>query len=64
MDCNFHTAELPTMLPQGGEVMRKSQKVTKKLQHRHMRAGRMLLKGMAQAEAARRVGVTRTTVSV
>ena len=44
--------------------MRKSQKVTKQLQRRRMRAGRLLLKGMAQAEVARRVGVTRTTVSV
>ena len=44
--------------------MRKSQKVTKELQRRRMRAGRLLLKGMAQAEVARRVGVTRTTVSV
>jgi transposase len=43
--------------------MRKSQKVTKDLQRRRMRAGRLLLKGVAQAEVARRVGVTRTTVS-
>jgi transposase len=44
--------------------MRKSQKVAKDLQRRRMRAGRLLLKGVAQAEVARRVGVTRTTVSV
>ena len=33
------------------------------LQRRRLRAGRLLLKGVAQAEVARRVGVTRTTVS-
>ena len=43
--------------------MRKSEKVAKVLQRRRMRAGRLLLKGIAQAEVARRVGVTRTTVS-
>lgn len=43
--------------------MRKSEKVAKELQQRRMRAGRLLLKGVAQAEVARRVGVTRTTVS-
>ena len=43
--------------------MNKSQKVAKELQRRRMRAGRLLLKGVAQAEVARRVGVTRTTVS-
>ena len=43
--------------------MRKSEKVAKDLQRRRMRAGRLLLKGVAQAEVARRVGVSRTTVS-
>ena len=43
--------------------MRKSEKVAKDLQRRRMRAGRLLLKGIAQAEVARRVGVSRTTVS-
>lgn len=43
--------------------MRKSQKVAKDLQQRRMRAGRLLLKGVALAEVARRVGVTRMTVS-
>ena len=33
------------------------------LQRRRMRAGRLLLGGMAQSEVARKVGVTRTTVS-
>jgi transposase len=33
------------------------------LQRRRMRAGRLLLRGMTQAEVARKVGVTRTTVS-
>jgi transposase len=46
-----------------GEVMRKSKKVAKALQRRRMRAGRLLLRGVAQAEVARRVGVTRTTIS-
>ena len=44
--------------------MAKSKKVAKALQRRRMRAGRLLLKGVAQAEVARRVGVTRTTVSI
>ena len=43
--------------------MRKPEKVAKNLQRRRMRAGRLLLKGVAQAEVARWVGVTRTTVS-
>ena len=43
--------------------MRKSEKDAKVLQRRRMRAGRLLLKGVAQADVARRVGVTRTTVS-
>lgn len=43
--------------------MRKSQEVAKDLQRRRLRAGRLLLKGVAQAEVARHVGVTRTTVS-
>jgi len=43
--------------------MRKSEKIAKDLQRRRMRAGRLLLKGVAEAEVARRVGVTRTTVS-
>src|ERR1700677_4084415 len=47
----------------GGGSMRKSEKVAKVLQRRRMRAGRLLLKGVAQAEVARRVGVSRTTVS-
>lgn len=33
------------------------------LQRRRLRAGRLLLRGEAQADVARRVGVTRTTVS-
>ena len=36
----------------------------RKLQHRRMRAGRMLARGVAQAEVARRVEVSRTTVSL
>lgn len=43
--------------------MRKSEKVAKDLQRRRLRGGRLLLKGVSQAEVARRVGVTRTTVS-
>ena len=43
--------------------MRKSEKVAQTLQRRRMRAGRLLLRGVAQAEVARRVAVTRTTVS-
>jgi transposase len=43
--------------------MRKSEKVAKDLQRRRMRAGRLLLKGISQAEVARRAGVSRATVS-
>jgi transposase len=44
--------------------MRKSEREAKELQRRRLRAGRLLLRGVAQAEVARRVGVSRTTVSV
>ena len=44
--------------------MSKSQTIAKDLQRRRMRAGGLLLKGIAQAEVARRVGVSRTTVSI
>lgn len=44
--------------------MRKPDKESRVLQGRRMRAGRLLLRGMAQAEVARKVGVSRTTVSV
>jgi len=37
-------------------------KKLKALQRRRLRAGRLLLKGVAQAEVARRVGVSRATV--
>jgi transposase len=43
--------------------MRKSEKVARELQRRRLRGGRLLLRGETQAEVARRVGVTRTTVS-
>lgn len=43
--------------------MRKSAQEAKQLQRRRLRAGRLLQRGVAQAEVARRVGVTRTTVS-
>lgn len=43
--------------------MRKSQKKSKELQRRRLRAARLLSRGVAQAEVARRVGVSRTTVS-
>ena len=43
--------------------MRKSEKVGRELQRRRLRGGRLLLRGESQAEVARRVGVTRTTVS-
>ena len=43
--------------------MSKSDKVSRTLQRRRMRAGRLLLRGMAQAQVARQVGVSRTTVS-
>ena len=44
--------------------MSKPDKQSRVLQRRRMRAGRLLLGGMAQAQVARRVGVSRTTVSV
>jgi transposase len=44
--------------------MSKPDKDSRVLQRRRMRAGRLLLGGMAQAEVARKVGVSRTTVSV
>lgn len=44
--------------------MRKSEQKAKELQRRRLRAGRLLTRGVAQAEVARRVGVSRTTVSV
>ncbi len=43
--------------------MSKSETVDRALQRRRMRAGRMLLRGVPQAEVARKVAVTRTTVS-
>lgn len=43
--------------------MSKSEKADRGLQRRRFRAGRWLLRGVAQAEVARRVGVSRTTVS-
>ena len=43
--------------------MSKAEQEGKLLQRRRVRAGRLLLRGVAQAEAARCVGVTRTTVS-
>jgi len=43
--------------------MSKSEKESRALQRRRLRAGRMLLHGVPQAEVARRVAVTRTTVS-
>ena len=43
--------------------MSKSEKVDRGLQRRRLRAGRLLQRGVAQADVARRVGVTRTTVS-
>ena len=42
--------------------MKKREEKAKKLQRRRLRAGRLLLKGVAQAEVARRVGVSRATV--
>jgi transposase len=44
--------------------MRNSEREAKALQRRRLRAGRWLARGVAQAEVARRVGVSRTTVSV
>lgn len=43
--------------------MSKAEREGKLLQHRRLRGARLLLRGVAQAEVARRVGVTRTTVS-
>ena len=43
--------------------MSKSERVDRALQRRRMRAGRLLLRGVPQAEVARKVAVTRTTVS-
>ncbi|MBV6417420.1 MAG: hypothetical protein CMLOHMNK_02120 [Steroidobacteraceae bacterium] len=43
--------------------MGKSEKVARELQRRRLRGGRLLLRGESQAAVARRVGVTRTTVS-
>lgn len=43
--------------------MSKSEKMGLSLQRRRLRAGRLLLRGITQAEVARRLGVTRTTVS-
>jgi transposase len=43
--------------------MSKSEKEARILQRRRMRAGRLLLRGVPQAQVARRVAVTRTTVS-
>jgi transposase len=42
--------------------MAKDEKKMKVLQRRRLRAGRLLLKGVPQAEVARRVGVSRATV--
>jgi transposase len=43
--------------------MDKADREAQALQRRRLRAGRLLQRGVAQAEVARRVGVTRTTVS-
>jgi transposase len=43
--------------------MDKADEEAKSLQRRRLRAARLLRRGIAQAEVARRVGVTRTTVS-
>lgn len=43
--------------------MNKSEQVSRELQRRRLRGGRLLSRGVAQAEVARRVGVTRSTVS-
>jgi transposase len=43
--------------------MSKSEREAKQLQRRRLRAGRLLQRGVPQAEVARRVSVTRTTVS-
>ena len=42
--------------------MARDEKKMKVLQRRRLRAGRLLLKGVSQAEVARRVGVSRATV--
>ena len=44
--------------------MSKTEREAKTLQRRRLRAGRLLQRGVAQAEVARRVEVTRTTVSL
>src|SRR5450755_1176213 len=43
--------------------MDKAEREAKGLQRRRLRAGRLLQRGVAQAEVARRLSVTRTTVS-
>ena len=43
--------------------MGKGERVAKELSRRRLRGGRLLQGGVAQAEVARRVGVSRTTVS-
>ncbi len=43
--------------------MNKSEQVGRELQRRRLCGGRLLVRGVAQAEVARRVGVTRSTVS-
>lgn len=43
--------------------MRKSERVGRELQRRRLRGGRLLPRGESQAEVARRIGVSRTTVS-
>lgn len=43
--------------------MSKAERKEKELKRRRLRAGRLLLRGVAQAEVARRVGVSRATVS-
>jgi len=43
--------------------MSKSEREARALQRRRLRAARLLLRGVPQAEVARRVAVTRTTVS-
>src|SRR6185437_7608221 len=43
--------------------LRNIEKKDRQLQRRRLRAGRLLLRGVPQAEVARRVEVTRTTVS-
>lgn len=43
--------------------MSKSERESRDLQRRRLRGGRLLLRGVAQADVARRVGVSRATVS-